>query len=745
MATGNSSPSRKLPNLAIDLDGVLTEHPRPLAIAAAAHFDIDLPERAFVDSAGLNVPQAIRDWVYSDDGPASRLAPADGAQAFIQRAIELLGPERVRILTARSAASAAMTRDWLERNNFPPISILFADDKASVALAEGITHAVEDSQRHARSYVDSGLDCFLLVPDGIPADLPETVTIVDSLAHILDLLSAEIGDLADGGLPGGGPRPKIVIADAMDAAAREYIARFADIIDVDGTNLPALLGVLPEADALIVRSETQVTEDVINAGPKLRVIARAGVGVDNVDLDAATRAGVLVLNAPGANRHSAGEHAIALLLAVTRQLTFADRTTRAGEWRRKEVRPIDLNGKTVGVIGLGRVGEIVARRLKSFEMRVLGYDPYITPERFAAMGVEQVDYETLLRESDIVTYHVPSTPETRHMLGRETIPLLRPGAIVINAARGDVVDSIALAEALESGHVARAGVDVFPVEPATDHPLFHLDNVILTPHTGGSSREALAAVGEMIATSVISALDGQAVPNAVNLPPASLMARELQHLTQVAGAAGHLLAVLQPTPPAIFRLTVNGNVPDDVTEHVAGAALSEALNLWTHQRVTPVNARIVAADLGLEVRVDSGTRDPNLQPSFTVEASGEPTEGSHQVRVVWNRPDAGIVAIDRFMLDRPLAGELLITRHRDVPGLVGRIGTILGRYEVNIAGMEVGRHTQGGEAIMVVNVDDPIPDGALAEIRQIPGLGTAVRVSLPAELKRVVFAPVGAY
>jgi D-3-phosphoglycerate dehydrogenase len=725
-------------NLAIDLDGVLTEHPRPLAIAASEKFKLDLPERAFVDSAGLNVPQVVRDWVYSDDGPASQLHPADGAQQFLRDVIELLGHDNVQIITARSAASAEMTRHWLQRHNFPEIRVLFADDKPTVASQCGCNVAVEDSIRHARAYSDSGMLCFLISPpDAYTDDLPGVVR-VDSLTPVPSLLRDEIERIDDGrnGTAAFAARPRIVISDAIDAGARSALAEVAEIIDVDGTNTPALMAVLGDADALIVRSETQVTADVIAAGPNLRVIARAGVGVDNVDLDAATRAGVLVLNAPGANRYSAGEHTIALLVAITRQIPRANETTHAGLWERKKLKPVDLRGRTVGIVGLGRVGGVVAKRLAAFEMNILAYDPYISESRFTELDAESVSYEELLRRSDIITYHVPSTPETHNMLCAETFPLLKEGVIVINCSRGDVVDENVLAEALKTGAVAAAGVDVFPHEPCHDSPLFALPNAILTPHIGGSSEEALKAVGEMISSSVICALNGQAVPNAVNLPPASLVAPELQRLTSVASAAGHLLAVLQPSPPAGFRMTVNGNIPDDVTEHVTGAALSEAMHMWTHRRVTPVNARLIAEELGMEVRVDAGTRDPNVVPTFSFEATGEPEEPAHQVRVVWDRAQAGIVAVDRFTLDRPLAGELLITHHRDVPGVIGRVGTIIGRYDVNIAGMEVGRHHRGGEAIMVVNVDNEIPDGALEEIRVIPGMVGAFKISLPADLSR---------
>jgi D-3-phosphoglycerate dehydrogenase len=723
-------PGVPVPSIAIDLDGVLTEHPRPLAAAASAKFGLDLPERAFVDSAGLNVPQAVRDWVYGDDGPASRLKPAPEAQQFLDRLIALLGIGNVRIVTARPAASARMTLEWLRRYDFAEVEVRFADDKATVAAACGCTFAVEDSLRHARNYAASGITCFLLPLDGTALEPAPGIIPVGGLLDVVAVLAEELERrraLSPDGLEAP-PLPKIVVADAIHPAARAHLAQNAQIVDVDGTDVPALVVAIADAEALIVRSETQVTADVIAAAPRLRVVARAGVGVDNIDLDAATRAGVLVLNAPGANRYSAGEHTIALLLALTRQLVHANASTHAGRWERKQIKPIDLRGRTVGIVGLGRVGSVVAQRLAAFEMTIIAYDPYVTEDRFEELGVRPVDYEELLRGSDVVSYHVPATSETHHMLNAERIELLKPEAIVLNCARGEVVDEAALADALRRGRILGAGVDVFPREPCTSSPLFGLPNVVLTPHTGGSSAEALAAVGEMISTSTLAALAGQAVPNAVNLPPASLLAPELQRLTTVAGAAGHLLAVLEPVVPAVLRVTVNGLVPGDVTEHVTSAALSEALNRWTNRRVTPVNAHLIADELGMEVRVNAGTRDPNVDPSFSFETGGDP---SHQVRITWDRKQAGIAAVDRFALDRPLAGEVLITHHRDVPGVIGRVGTILGRYDVNIAGMEVGRHYPGGDAIMVVNVDEEIPDGALDEIRAIPGLERAYKVSLP--------------
>ena len=382
--TSNGRGGFKTVNLAIDLDGVLTEHPRPLATAASAHFGLDLPERAFVDSAGLNVPQAVRDWVYGDDGPASRLEPAHGAQDFLRAALELLGPDRVRIITARTAASAEMTRGWLQRHSFPKVEITFADDKPTVAFQRGCTVAVEDSLRHARAYAASGILCYLIAASGALSEEIAGIVRVDSLMDVIERLTDEVRsiDSVQAGDFNAPKPPTIVIADAMHPIAREQLAHHAEIVDVDGTNQPALIAALADADALIVRSETQVTADVIAAGPKLRVVARAGVGVDNVDLDAATRAGVLVLNAPGANRFSAGEHTIALLLSLTREIIPANISTHACKWERKRFKPVDLRGRTVGIVGLGRVGGVVARRLAAFEMNVLAYDPHISPERF---------------------------------------------------------------------------------------------------------------------------------------------------------------------------------------------------------------------------------------------------------------------------------------------------------------------------------------------------------------------------
>lgn len=723
--------------IAIDMDGVLTESPVPMARAANQVFGLELPDLAFVDSSGLNVPMHVREWVYRPDGPASRLRPAHGAQQFIRDLIELAGEDNVIIVTARPESSAEMTIRWFHEHGFESIQIIFADDKTSIASRQGCKFAVEDSLRHARNYAAGDVTCFLInniepLPDDA-SSLMVTVTDFDEIIRRLEIAHRPVtqSTVIDALPPVGSEsdaRWKIVVADQIHAVAREQLENVAAIVDVDGTNTPALLEAVSDADALVVRSETLVTEEVLAAAPRLKVIARAGVGVDNIDVEAATRAGVIVLNAPGANAVSAGEHTVALLLAATRQIPFANASTHAAEWKRKQIKPIDLRGRTVGLVGIGRVGSVVAKRLKAFEMNVIAYDPYLPQQRFADMGVEPVELDAIWERSDVVTFHCPSTPETYHLLNADTLARMKPGAIVINAGRGELVDEYALADALKRGHIAAAGVDVFPSEPCTESPLFGIENVVLTPHTGGSSAEALEAVGRVIGSTTIAALNGEAVPNAVNLPAASLETRALKLLTQVSAAAGHLCAVIMPDSPRAFSVQAGGLVSNDLTEHVCNSALAAALQTWLGRRVTPVNARLIAKEMGIRVQISADDGDETSIPRFSFEVEGV---SRHSVVVSWDRDIAGIVEVDRFGLSQPLSGYVLITHHHDRPGIIGSLSTTLASYDINIAGMQVSRVVPRGDAMMVTNVDEEIPDEALEEIRRIDGMNSTVIVRLP--------------
>ena len=712
--------------VAVDIDGVLTEPLAGLARAANERFGTDFPDTVFVDSAGYGVTEEIREWVYSDDGPAARLLPAGGAPEFLAALLELVGEGNVHVITARPAVSKVMTASWFEQHGLTGCRVIFDPHKVAEARALGVHVAVEDSLRHASDYAAAGIIPILLT-------LEQNAQLDSVIRQVPDLPAAlkEIEGIVSAPAPTS-DRPKIVVSDVIDARAREVLAECGRLVDVDGTDVPALFEAVRDADALVVRSETQVTAELMAHAPRLRVVARAGVGIDNVDVDAATEAGIIVLNAPGANRYSAGEHTIALMLSVARQLPLANASMHAGKWERKQFKLFDLRDKTVGIVGLGRVGRVVAHRLKAFGCHVIAHDPYVSAEIFRESELERVSYPELLGTSDIVTYHVPLTDETYHYLSTGAINQLKPGAVVINAARGEVIDHAALAAALDAGTIAGAGVDVFPEEPLLSSPLWGRPNVVLTPHLGGSSDEALAAVGQMISHSVLAALNGEAVPNAVNLPAAQIEPEASRKLGRAASAAGHLLSVIEGAVPASFGMTARGNLSDEIYELVFSAALAAGLEQWSDARVSPVNARMIARELGIEQHLSRfNVPTPRGHPEDVEFEFEVRNDDVHHVTVRWSGNDVGIYEVDRFSLGHPLAGDVLITHHRDVPGVVGRVGTILGRHKVNIAGMQLGRHGVGGEALMVLNVDDAIEDYVLNEIKTTLNIDNAYVVSLP--------------
>ena len=708
--------------IAVDIDGVLTEHPAPLARAVNERYGLEFPDSVFVDSAGVGVTSELREWAYSDDGPASRLEAATGAQEFLCELISLLGAENILLITARPAESREMTERWLNSHGLSGCRLIFDKHKVETAQAAGITISVEDSTRHASDYAAAGIRSLLITPE-YDRNLSASIIQVDDLSSAIGEVERVVAEARL-----SSSRPTIVVSDVIDEAARQVLASEGNLVDVDGTERRALFEAVRDAEALVVRSETQVTRELINHATKLKVVARAGVGIDNVDVDAATSAGIIVLNAPGANRYSAGEHTIALMLSIARQLPAANESMHGSMWERKSFKLFDLRGKTVGIVGLGRVGRVVAHRLKAFGCHVVAHDPYVSAEIFRECEVERVSYPELLGTSDIVTYHVPLTDETHHYLAVDAIELLKDGAIVINAARGEVVDNDALAAALDSGKIGGAGVDVFPEEPLLSSPLWGKPNVVLTPHLGGSSDEALAAVGEMISYSVLAALRGEAVPNAVNLPAAQIEPAASRKIGRAAIAAGNLLSVLEPTAPASFAMSARGNLSDEVYELVFSAALAAGLGQWSDARVSPVNARMVAAELGIEQHLSRFNVTEGEDVEFEFEVRNDDT---HHVTIRWSGNDVGIYEVDRFSLGHPLAGDVLITHHRDVPGVVGQVGTILGRHNVNIAGMQLGRHDRGGEALMVLNVDNTIDDRLLDEIKTTLNIDNAYVVSLP--------------
>lgn len=531
--------------------------------------------------------------------------------------------------------------------------------------------------------------------------------------------------------------PVVLLAEELAPAAIDVLAAEFDVRHVDGTDRSALLAALADAEAIIVRSATRVDAEAIGAAPKLQVIARAGVGLDNVDAAAATARGVMVVNAPTSNIVSAAEQAVALLLAVARNTAAASAALKAGEWKRTRYTGVEVQGKTVGVVGLGRIGVLFAQRMAAFGTRLIAYDPYVQPARAAQLGVRLVGLEELLRESDFVSIHLPRTPETVGLIGARELAIAKPGIRIINAARGGLIDEQALADALAEGRVAGAGIDVFAKEPCTASPLFGFDSVVATPHLGASTVEAQDKAGLAVARSVKLALEGEFVPDAVNVQAGGVVAEDVRPLLPLAEKLGKVFTAVAGGVAASITVEVRGEIVANDVSVLKLAATKGVFKDVVEEQVTYVNAPLLAADRG--VAVDLTT-------------SGEATEYQNLVTVRGALPDgrtvgvSGIVAgsgayatmklteVDGYSLEQDADGILLFLRYADRPGVVGTIGSILGRSDVNIAAMQVARRAAGGEALMTLTVDDSVGADLLASAAQAIGATAASTVDLREEL-----------
>jgi D-3-phosphoglycerate dehydrogenase len=486
--------------------------------------------------------------------------------------------------------------------------------------------------------------------------------------------------------------PVVLIAEELAPAAIDVLAYDFDVRHVDGADRAALLAALADADAIIVRSVTQVDAEAMAAAPHLKVVARAGVGLDNIDVPAATARGVMVVNAPTSNIVSAAEQAIALLLAVARHTASASTALKRGEWKRAKYTGVEVQGKTVGVIGLGRIGVLFAQRMSAFGTRLIAYDPYIQPARAAQLGVRLVGLDELLRESDFISVHLPRTPETMGLIGEKELAMVKPGVRIVNAARGGLVDERALADALAEGRVAGAGVDVFVTEPTTESPLFAFENVVATPHLGASTAEAQDKAGLSVARSVKLALEGEFVPDAVNVQAGGVVDEDVRPLLALAEKLGKVFTA------------VAGGVASSVT---------------VEERVTYVNAPQLAADRGVEVElvVDREVSDHhNLVAVRGALPDGRTVSVEGSVTGTGTREARKLTHVDGFDLELDASGVLLFFRYADRPGVVGAIGTILGKAGVNIAAMQVARREAGGEALMALTVDSSVDAELLASV-----------------------------
>jgi D-3-phosphoglycerate dehydrogenase len=497
---------------------------------------------------------------------------------------------------------------------------------------------------------------------------------------------------------------------------------------------------LPEADlcrairgahGLIVRSATRVTRTVVEAADELVVVGRAGAGVDNIDVDAATERGIIVMNTPGANTIAVAEHTIGLLLALARNLPQAHGALKAGRWEKSRFAGVEVYNKTLGVIGLGRVGSEVARRALGLCMKVIAYDPYLTRDAAERLGVESVELEDLLGRSDFISVHTPLTKDTRNFLDAPQFARMKPGVRLINCARGGVVNEAALVDAVRGGRVGGAALDVFETEPLpADHPLLGLDQVIVTPHLAASTEEAQSTVALAIAEQVAAVLARGVVMNAVNMPSADAETlRDLLPYLTLAERLGAFLAQMAEGRMAEARLTYAGELTERPTEPLKLAFLKGLLNVILEERVTDVNAPLIAKARGLRVIETSAPESQDFASLLSATLATDRGEWS-VAGAVFHRRDPRIVSVDGFALEAVPQGWMLVYANLDVPGVVGRIGTLLGRHSINIAGMQLGRERRGGRAVSILNLDDPITEAVLAEIRAMPDIVLAKLVRL---------------
>lgn len=519
--------------------------------------------------------------------------------------------------------------------------------------------------------------------------------------------------------------PIVVVAEEIAPAGIEALRRSCEVVDASSFDREALLACLDGADALVVRSATQVDAELLERAPSLQVVGRAGIGVDNIDLDAATAAGVMVVNAPAANIVSAAEHTMALLLAQARNVPRGDATMRQGLWERSRLKGVELNGKTLGIIGFGRIGKLVAARAKAFGMGLVAFDPYVPPESGRRLGVEVVELPELLARADFITIHLPKTDETASLIDADAFAMMRDGVRLVNTSRGGIIDEAALVDAVASGKVAGAGLDVYDHEPLpADSPLRDVPEVVLTPHLGASTTEAQDRAGIDVAEAVVAALSGELVSSAVNLdvgPPADLEVAE--YLPLVERLATLFVSLARGTPSQI-TLRVGG----ELAEHPCGplrlALLKGALGWVSSEHVTYVNAAQLAEARG--VKVVTETSDDAREYLSIVEISGTLGERSPSVVGTMTGKGPTLVGIDDMAIELPFGRNMLVVRHADRPGAIGKVATFLGDRGVNIANMVVGRNRIAGEpALMGLDLDEPLTEAQVEELRAIPGIEKA--------------------
>ncbi|WP_026162141.1 phosphoglycerate dehydrogenase [Corynebacterium ulceribovis] len=510
--------------------------------------------------------------------------------------------------------------------------------------------------------------------------------------------------------------PVVLIADKLSQSTVDALGDSVEVRWVDGPNRAELLAAVPEADALLVRSATTVDKEVIDAASNLKIIGRAGVGLDNVDIDAATAKGVMVVNAPTSNIHSACEQAIALLMATARQVPAADASLRDGEWKRSSFKGVEIFGKTIGIVGFGHIGQLFAQRLHAFETTIIAYDPYANPARAAQLGVELVDLDELVSRADFVTIHLPKTKETAGMFNAELLAKSKKGQIIINAARGGLVDEQALADAIKSGHIRGAGFDVFASEPCTDSPLFGLPETVVSPHLGASTAEAQDRAGTDVARSVLLALAGDFVPDAVNVS-GGRVGEEVALWLELARELGMVAGGLATGAPVAVEVTARGELSSEDVSVLGLAAARGLFSAIIEEPVTFVNAPRIAEERGVSINVQSEAESVSHRSTLEVKVIDNDGKTSVVVGALTGlQRIEKIVRINGRGVDMRSEGRNVFFFYKDQPGALGKVGGTLGDAGINIEAAALSQKGDGETAMLIIRVDKELSEELLADI-----------------------------
>ncbi len=525
-------------------------------------------------------------------------------------------------------------------------------------------------------------------------------------------------------------KPVVLIAEELSPATVDALGPDFEVRSVDGTDRPALLSALADAHAILVRSATQVDAEAIAAAPALKVIARAGVGLDNVDIPAATNAGVMVVNAPTSNVISAAELAIGHLLSLARHIPDANASLKGRAWKRSKFTGVELYEKTVGIVGLGRIGTLVAQRLAGFGVTLVAYDPYVTPARAQQLGVQLLSLDDLVAQSDFITIHIPKTPETTGLIGAEQFAKAKPELRIVNASRGGIIDETALHDALAAGRIAGAGLDVFVTEPPLESPLLGLDNIVVTPHLGASTDEAQEKAGVSVARSVRLALSGELVPDAVNVA-GGVIDESVRPGIPLIEKLGQVFSGLAHSSLTSVDVEVRGEIVQHDVSVLKLAALKGIFTNVVSENVSYVNAPLLAEQRGVQVRLITDSVSEDYRNVLTI--SGALSDGS-QVSVSGTltgpKQIEKIVGVNGYDVEVPFSKHLIVMSYNDRPGIVAVYGKEFGEANVNIAGMQIARQEAGGKALSILSVDSPVPDGVLESVRRAIDADTLREIDL---------------